>query len=406
MRFDQRVIFNTTDISEKVNDYRTGTQLFNYTAGQYLYVGSALPFNHLFFEMSVGNYINVYEVQTLTFPTLIGATASDYIVIYDKTGGAWAVALDTTGADPDPTGALWTSIPGANKIKVNISGATTAAQVATLAFAGLISLTGFSAVITLVDNANGTLTSTQTAYGATTNPIPHNADDSGAGSITGVEVTAGSAGATPTIEYWWGNAWETAVDVQDNTVGLSETGSLQFSTYIDHGWDWEQRASDVTGLSAFQIYNMFWLRISWNNTFKPTAAINYIGQKFSNDQILYSYFPDLSLTEVLESFGAGKTTWNEQHYMAAEHIVKDLIKRQIIVSRSQILDPFLFKDASCYKVAEIVYRGLGKAYFDQMQDAADRYSKEMNMKFYRIDQNQNARLEPQERTSPTGFFTR
>lgn len=275
MRYQQRVIYNTTDISEKVNDYRTGSQTFAYTTGTYLYIGSALPFNHLYFEMGTKN---------------------------------------------------------------NVS-------------------------------------------------------------------------ANLTVQYWWNNAWNTAVDVQDNTSALFDNGSIFFSPVIDEGWSFERRSSDVTGLSIFNIYNMFWLRMSWDQNLRNTMTLNYIGQKFSTDAILYSYFPDLALQVTKDSFDPNntsgtKTTWDEQHYMAAEHIVKDLIKRQIIISRSQILDPYLFKDASCYKVAGIVYRGLGRAYADQMADAADRYEKEMNIKFYNIDRNADAQLNPAERITASGYLTR
>lgn len=134
-----------------------------------------------------------FEVQTLTFPTKAGATAGDYIKIFDQSGTAWAVALNKTGSSPAPTGAIWTAIPAGKKSNVDISGATTAADVAALIVTALNALTGFTAVITLVDNADGTITDTQLVPGPTTNPIPKNADDSGAGSITGVEATPGVA---------------------------------------------------------------------------------------------------------------------------------------------------------------------------------------------------------------------
>lgn len=270
MRLEQRVIFNTTDISEKVNDFRSGSQTFNYVDGQFLYIGTLLPFNHLFFELGVAN--------------------------------------------------------------------------------------------TVPSNVN--------------------------------------------VEIWWANSWSQAIDINDGTQGLFQSGKIFFSSQINRGWDWEREAKTVIGLSAFEIYNMFWTRLSWDETLNPLTVIKYIGQKFSDDATLYSYFPDLQLPDIIEAFGTGKTDWNEQHYMAAEHIVKDLTKRDIIKARQQILDPYLLKDAACYKVAEIVYRGMGKPYFDLMQEARDRYKDEMNFKFYNVDLNQDSRLDDIERVISTGFLTR
>lgn len=135
------------------------------------------------------------EVQTLTFPALAGATDGDYVVFYDASGAAWAIALDTTGAAAaEPTGAAWLAVAAANKDYVDISGGTDAASVAALAETAIDALTGLTDVVTTDDSAaNGTMLLTQVVPGPTTNPVPKNADDSGAGSITGVQTTAGVA---------------------------------------------------------------------------------------------------------------------------------------------------------------------------------------------------------------------
>ncbi len=270
MILDQRVIHDTIDISTLVNDYRTGAYTFPYEAGQYLYIGSILPFNNLWIEVG------------------------------------------------------------------------------------------------------------------TANALP----------------------ATVSVEIWWGNAWVPAVDIIDETAHLTVSGRLQWNTDIDEGWDIEQRASDVTGLSAFEIYNMYWLRLSWSADVTPTMTLKYIGQKFANDQILGSFYPDLTLSNIKAGFQTGKTDWNEQHYMAAEHIVRDLKKRDIIKSRGQLLDHTLFVDASCHKVAEIVYSAFGQAYAEQLKLARAAYNEALNIKFYNIDKNATGRLDPLERKFSTDFMTR
>lgn len=407
MIYDQRVLHQTTDISTLVNDFRAGTYVFPYAVGEYLYIGSTFPFNNLFVEMGTANTVDVLEIQTLTFPTKAAAGASDYIVIYDAMGASWAVALDTTGTDPDPTGAAWLAVSASNRIKVDVSGATTAADVAALAVAGLNSLTGFMAVITLMDNTDGTVSSVQVNYGATTNPVPHNADDSGVGSILGVQTQAGSLGAVLSAEIWFGNQWIPVVDLIDGTNGMSQTGRIMWNTDLDKGWDIEQRSADVTGLSATTIYNMFWMRFSWDEDFISTASVKYIGQKFSDDATLYSYYPDFSKANVKTTFGAGKTDWNEQHYMAAEQIVADLKKRNIAKSRSQLLDYSLFSEASCRKIAEMIYTSFGAPYLDQLKLARESFKNAMDMENFGVDLNNDGRLDPAEKNCySVGFGTR
>lgn len=281
MILNQRVFHSIsgslTDISEAVNDFRAGTYVFPYLVGDYLYIGSLLPFNHLFIELAQPNVID------LMVPT----------------------------------------------------------------------------------------------------PIP-----------------------IPTIQIWWNTEWKNAVDVLDGTNGLLQNGKIQFTTDIDEGWSSQRRASDISALADLNIYNMFWMRISWDQPMDTATEVAYIGQKFSDDSILFSYFPDLAQTDLMEAFATGKTDWNEQHYMGAEEIVKDLIKRSIIKARGQILDPYLFRDASAYKVAEIIYRGMGRPYFEQMQDAFKRYESAMNIKYYNVDENADARLDEVERATSTGYMTR
>lgn len=268
---DQRVIYNTIDFSPKVNDFRAGTQNFAYTAGSYLYVGSILPFNNLWFEM----------------------------------------------------GTL---------------------------------------------NVNAT---------------------------------------TLTVKIWWGNAWHDAVDVIDETVGLTVNGRIVWNTDRLKGWDIEQTSEDISGgLSSFKIYNHFWVRLDWSADFSGGSTLKYVGQKFATDAKLYSMYPDLNNTQLLTSFAASKTSWDEQHYMAAEQIVRDLKKADIIKSRSQILDYSLFQDAACHKVAEIAYVALGRPYFDQLQEARKQYKEAMNMKFFGVDLNQNGSLDQVERATSTGFMRR
>jgi hypothetical protein len=52
---DQRVIYNTTDITKCVNNFRTDCAVIPYTVGQYIYIGCETPFNNLWFDVRNGN---------------------------------------------------------------------------------------------------------------------------------------------------------------------------------------------------------------------------------------------------------------------------------------------------------------------------------------------------------------
>ena len=157
-----------------------------------------------------------YQSNTLTFPALIGATAGDYIVITDGNGLNWAAALNTTGSAPAPTGAAYTAIPAGRKVNVDISGTTTAATVAAAVKLALNALSGFTSVITLNDTAaDGTMIVTQLVTGTVAAPVPHNAADSGAGSIT---VSASSAAIVGSLYL------ESSID---NIFWSTITGSTQ-----------------------------------------------------------------------------------------------------------------------------------------------------------------------------------
>lgn len=113
---------------------------------------------------------------------------------FNESGVGSITGVQTTGgvASVAPSGAIWTAVASARKGLADISGDTTAAQVAARAETAWNALTGFTTAITSSDAAaNGTMTFTQTAYGPVTNPVPKDAAETGAGSITGVQTTAG-----------------------------------------------------------------------------------------------------------------------------------------------------------------------------------------------------------------------
>lgn len=148
----------------------------------------------------------VAEIDTFTFAATASTSSGDYLVCYDTAGLAWAAAADLTGVDPAPTGAVWVAIPSARKVQVNLLTAITASNVAT-AFAD--ALTALTAVPFASVASTTHVACTQGTRGAITAPAVHNADDSGAGSITKAVTAAGV---------------NSEVDVTANTLAIPNDG--------------------------------------------------------------------------------------------------------------------------------------------------------------------------------------
>lgn len=211
------------------------------------------------------------------------------------------------------------------------------------------------------------------------------------------------------VDIWDGSTWNAAVDVIDRTssggVSLAQDGVISWSTDIDKTWQRERESVDVTGLStAPAVYDMYWVRLSWSADFTATMSLKFIGQKFSVDTDLYSYYPDLNSTSIQGAFESGKTDWNDQHYIAAQHIVRDLKKNDSLISADQIMDFDLFEETAVHAVAMIIYWGLGQ--FEMHDKAKAKYEDNLKLGFLNLDMNADGRLEPRERVIRQGFLTR
>jgi hypothetical protein len=264
----QRIIFDTTDISIALGDFRTGTYAINYTTGKYLYIGTSTPINNLWIELS---------------------------------------------------------------------------------------------------------------------------------------TPAGASVGSPTVEIWFNGSWSSAVDVIDQTSGLTASGRYSWSIDRNKGVQREQDSATV-GLTGTYIYDRYWTRLSWTGAF--TAGIKYIGQKFSSDTSLQTHYPDLLQASLLDGFQSGKTTWDDQHFMAADAIIKDLRKRNIILDRGQVFDWQAFEEASCHKVAEIIYKSFGAPYEKQKAEAIKDYNDELGRKYVNVDKNKDGLVTVCERQNQEGWLTR
>lgn len=149
------------------------------------------------------------EVATFTFVAKASCTSGDFAVITDTSGNQWAFSVDVTGSAPEPTSALWTAIPVARKAHIDISGATTDANVATAIQSGLAAITDIGNVITVGAAAGATVPCTHVLRANVTNAAVYKEDGTASPTSMTVATTAGV---------------QTAVDVTANTIAFVSHG--------------------------------------------------------------------------------------------------------------------------------------------------------------------------------------
>lgn len=221
---------------------------------------------------------------------------------------------------------------------------------------------------------------------------------------------ANDQASVATINVWDGEEWISTVDKLDRTVdtgaSFGQSGRLQFTPDREESWVSELDSFDVSGLGGTEIYQMYWLRLMFSQTFNAATKIKYIGHKFCEESEMLSYHPDLRDDNLKNSYESGKTTWDEQIYIASDVIIRDLKARNILKTADQVLEPGLFLEAAAHKTAEIIYGAFGTGYADEKKAAMKRYEQAINIKNFNVDKDKNARLSTYERFETTGRLLR
>lgn len=222
--------------------------------------------------------------------------------------------------------------------------------------------------------------------------------------------TANTSAATLNVEIWDGKVFNPVVDLLDQTrlgsLPLAQDGYIRWSRDRNKVWARESESSSVTGLATTAIFDFFWVRLYWSASLLASTTINFIGNKFSKDSQLFTYYPDLNNADLMLAFAAGKTSWEDQHYMAGEQIIFDMKRKNLILSGDQLLDYEIFLEPSVHKVAELIYTGLGQTFEDKRRAAEDKYQKTLDQGYMRIDSDGSGSLSSNERINRTGFLTR
>lgn len=211
------------------------------------------------------------------------------------------------------------------------------------------------------------------------------------------------------IDIWWGNKWVPAVDIINSTghpAALTQSGRIQWNLDILKGWDHEHETRFVTGLTDFDLYDMYWLRMSFSATLSAGMVISYIGQKLASEVDLYDFYPDLNKAALKTSFAANKEDWDRQLYLATDEVIRALKGRGKLFHRGQILDHTVWTSATVHKTAELIYHAMGQAYENSRVLALRSFDEAMRVGYARIDTNLSGRLSQQEKRAHTVFGSR
>ena len=213
--------------------------------------------------------------------------------------------------------------------------------------------------------------------------------------------TLNTENATMKVSYWDGLKFVEFVDVNDRTEALKKDGFVYVTPDKDKLWtldDTDNENNDQLEqlFNGLVIYDRFWMQIEFDIDLTANVDLSWIGQIFSNDSDLESKYPNLNDSRMKEGFKVGKTTWEEQHVLAAQEIVDDLIDSFTIKHKQEILDPAQLKTASVHKVASIILTPFGQDYRDDRDDANRLYRSSLNKLKPRVDLNGDGRLNPRE----------
>lgn len=216
------------------------------------------------------------------------------------------------------------------------------------------------------------------------------------------------------IEYYANRSqWETPVRILDYTESANATfgksGIVQFFPDDEYPIS-EQSDTDVMDQNfidhAPHVYNMFWQAIGFSES--VTLGIDYVGQLFaSSDEDIYSVYPMLRYSDFLDQWKPGKTDWLQERINSTNAVIAELEKRQVILSRDQILDTARLREATVHHAAMSMFSGLGVDRFEkEIERASKRYNDAMNMGRYNVDKNADAMLSNAERKASTSRRSR
>ncbi len=203
---------------------------------------------------------------------------------------------------------------------------------------------------------------------------------------------ANDVASVVTIDIWNGADWVPAVDISDETATPGSGKSLSRSGFISWsrdplrgGWAEQTDSNNITALATTRMFNLYWCRFTWSATLTATMTLKYVGELLNDDEDLFDLYPDLNNAALMTAFEAGKTSWKDQGFQAADSIVKHMRRNGILIRKEQIMDETLLTEAAVHKTAAIIYSGMGNGSRDRVKDCNEKFAEAMPDKFPEVD---------------------
>lgn len=204
--------------------------------------------------------------------------------------------------------------------------------------------------------------------------------------------TVNTSSSNLTVSYWTGSGWTTAVDLLDGSKSsgrtFGRTGVVQFSPDRNSAWTMVTDTSDSSApseLQGFEIYDMYWAKLTFSANFLISTAIKSISYAFTTDDILDSLDPEIERYQ--SSWETNKTSWVEQIKVASQMVVYDLKARGVVFNNGQIIKLEDFAIPTAFRTLMNIYGILGPSHEDRLKWASENYFKLMNQKNFSVDAN-------------------
>lgn len=212
--------------------------------------------------------------------------------------------------------------------------------------------------------------------------------------------TANENSSSISVQYWNNNDWQNAVDILDGTstsgVTLAKSGVVQFSPMVNKTWtqtsDTSSTNNSPTELQSFTIYNLFWLKITFNNDLSAGTTIKKLFYRLTDRATVNAIDTDLSKYEAALSI----TDLTEKIILASKEILTILKVSQVVFDDGQILRFSDFYLPTAYQVLVILLQDLGEDFKPKRELYIKKVSDFLKVENLSLDTNANAFLEEQE----------
>jgi len=217
-----------------------------------------------------------------------------------------------------------------------------------------------------------------------------------------------------TVSLWSGNSWEEVAETIDETAlagaCLGASGYVTWVPKKTESWVMEDTVGStgnesVDGLGSVEIYDLYWLKLTFSADLTALTEIGWLGPKFCTDADLVGEYTLFGNSTFRANYESGKTDWEKEIILASRLMISDIENKGEIISGDQLLQRRKLLDACVSQTAMVIFKNLGDDYKDDALRAGKEYYARLNKNNYGADKNNNARLDVGEAKGvSTGVF--